>query len=427
MQVCRRWRYIVLESASYLRLTLVCTRGTPVADMLVHSPPLPIIIDHVDQDYDLATEDEEGIIHALKHRNRVRRIRLRKSVPVLERLVNSLDGEFTILEYLFVRSQEHVRPTIKDDMALNLPETFRAPQVRHLLLMNFAISIGSPLLTTMGNLVTLSLNLIPASAYFNPNSLLQRLSLTPQLEILGIIFNSYYPGGNVGRRPLRTPIIARVTLPNLRWLGFKGASGYLEVLLSHLTTPLLEKLQVYFYNQLTYSIPQLQQFMSAAGNLRLKTIMLSFREDYLNVRAYPHKDAKLYTLSMELSGRNLDWEVASAAQVFHTLKTVFSAVEHLALEYARHNISSEWNNEADRTQWRELFESFGNVKTLFVDGELVGQVSRALQPGEEESPSELLPELQVLSYPTMDPSLNVFTLFVDARQKAGSPITIVHS
>ena len=41
--------------------------------------------------------------------------------------------------------------------------------------------------------------------------------------------------------------------------------------------------------------------------------------------------------------------------------------------------------EADRIQWCKLFlfESFGNVKTFFVDGELVGQVSRALQPGEE--------------------------------------------
>jgi hypothetical protein len=165
--------------------------------------------------------------------------------------------------------------------------------------------------------------------------------------------------------------------------------------------------------------------MSTAENLRIKTITLSFREEYLNVRAYPYKGAKLYTLSMELSGRNVDWQVASAAQVFRELSTASSAVEHLTLEHARRIVSSEWNNEADRTQWRELLGSFGNVKTLFVDGELVGQVSCALQPDEGESPTELLPELQELSYSAIDSSLDVFAGFIDARQKAKRPVTMI--
>ena len=42
IQVCRRWRYLVLESAFHLHLSLVCARGTPVADMLaswrIHLP-----------------------------------------------------------------------------------------------------------------------------------------------------------------------------------------------------------------------------------------------------------------------------------------------------------------------------------------------------------------------------------------------------
>ena len=425
IQVCRRWRYIVLESSVHLRLALVCARGTPVADMLKHSPPLPIIIDHVDQDYDITEEDEEGIIHALQHRDRVRRIRLRKSAPILERLVNALDGVFPILDYLFVRSQEHVRPTIKHNMTLKFPETFRAPRVLDLLLMHFNISIGSPLLADMRNLVTLSLNLIPSSAYFHLDALLQRLSSIPQLKILGIIFNSPFLSRDIERQSSRIPRTTQVALPNLRWLGFKGTSAYLEALLAHVTVPLLEKLQVYFFNQLSYSIPHLQQSMRAAENLRIKTITLSFREDYLNVRAYPYKGAKLYTLSTELSGRNVDWQVASAAQVFRELSTASSAVEHLTLEHARRIVSSEWHNEADRTQWRELLGSFRNVKTLFVDGEFVGQVSCALQPDEGESPTELLPELQELSYSAIDSSLDVFARFIDARQKAGRPVTMI--
>jgi hypothetical protein len=292
--------------------------------------------------------------------------------------------------------------------------------------MNFAIPIGSPLLATMGNLVTLSLTLIPATAYFHPNALLQRLSLMPQLEILGITFSSYYPSRDIERQLLRTPIMMRVTLSNLRWLAFQGASAYLEALLPQVTIPLLEKLQVYFFNQLTHSIPHLQQFMSTAGNLRLKTATLTFHKDYSTVMAYPYEGAKMYALAMFLGGRHLEWQVASKSQVLQTLGTVFSAVEHLTLQYDRHFMSSEWNDEADRMLWRELLGSFCNVKTLFVCNELVEQLSRALQPGEGEPITEPLPQLLELSYFGIGTLHNAFTPFIDARQKAGRPVTMTH-
>ena len=78
VRVCRRWRYLILGSPSYLRLCLVCTTGTPVAHMLANSPPLPLIIDHIlkGQDHDIAAEDEEGMLLALQHRHRVQRIPL---------------------------------------------------------------------------------------------------------------------------------------------------------------------------------------------------------------------------------------------------------------------------------------------------------------------------------------------------------------
>jgi hypothetical protein len=157
---------------------------------------------------------------------------------------------------------------------LNLPETFRAPHLRQLLLKNFATPIESPQLTTMGNLVTLFLTKIPSSAYFHPNVLLQRLSLMPQLETLWIGFNF---SRDVERQLLRTPIMTRVTLPNLRWLGFQGTSAYLEALLPWVTIPLLERLRIYFFNRMIYSIPHLRQFMSTARNLQVKTATLYFR------------------------------------------------------------------------------------------------------------------------------------------------------
>ena len=398
--------------------------------MLAHSPPLPLVIDHLDRYDDINTEDEEGIILALQHRDRVRCIRLVKPISVLQGIINSLDGEFPNLEYLFIVHQRWQRSLTEQNTNytnLNLPEPFRAPNLRHLVLRNFDSPIGSPLLTTMGNLVTLSLSTTlsttPSSSYFHPNALLQRLSLMPYLEILGITFHSCSSRRDVERQLLGIPTMTHVTFPNLRWLAFQGTSAYLETLLPRLTIPLLEKLQVYFFNQLTYPIPHLQRLMSTAGNLRHNTTTLTFCEDYLQVKAYPHKGAPIFTLSMLLGGRRLDWQVTSAA----ALGTVSSSVEHLTLETDRPFISSESDDEADHTQWRELLGSFVNVKTLQVGYGLVEQLSRALQPGEGESPTELLPELQELSYFSTGASLDEFTPFIDAFQNAGRPITVVRS
>ena len=426
IRVCRRWRYLVLQSAFHLQVSLVCTRGTPVADMLAHSnPAIPLIIDHFDDRHqDLTAEDEKGIILALRQRDRLRRIRILKPTPILQKLIIALDGEFPILEFLFIWHQRYHRPVIEPITNLNFPETFRAPHLRQLLLKNFATPIQSPSLTTMRNLATLNLFRIPSSAYFHPNALLQRLTLMPQLEGLWIGFNFTR---DVERQLSRTPIMTRVTLPNLRWLGFRGTSAYLEALLPWVTTPLVEKLRIYFFNRMVYSIPQLSQFISAARNFQVKTATLYFNEDYVRVMTFPRIGDELRNLDMELGGRHLDWQVVSAAQVFRALSVVFSVVEHLTINYYRHNVSSEWNNEANRTQWRELLGSFKKVKSFSMDGELIGQLSGALQVAEEESPIDLLPELQKLSYSAIGPSRNAFTQFTDSRKKAGRPLTVNRS
>jgi hypothetical protein len=77
----------MLGSASYLGLSLVCAHGTPVADMLAHSPPLPLIIDRVDKNHCVNAADEERIILALRHRDRVRRIRLLMPIANMQKLI----------------------------------------------------------------------------------------------------------------------------------------------------------------------------------------------------------------------------------------------------------------------------------------------------------------------------------------------------
>jgi len=419
--VCRRWRYLILASASHLHLRLVCTYGTPVADMLAHSPPLPLVIDHVEDDHDITTEHEEGLVLALQLRDRVRRIRLQMPVPNLKRLMTAIGDEFPVLDYLYVAA-----PT-KEKSNLVLPQAFQAPHLRYLVLDNIICPIGSPLLTPTMGLLTLSLLNIHPSAYFSPNDLLQRLSLMPQLETLGIVFHSPVSNRHVERQLLSTPITAHVTLPSLRWFGFKGASAYLEALLPQMTTPILEKLQVLFFNQLTYPVPHLLQFINNAENLTFCRARIAFDEEGVSIRVYPHQGAKMYTLYVEVSCKPIDWQVASAAQVFNALRTAFLTVDSLTLEYNGSFIPSEWRHEVDRRPWRELLGSFSNVKILRigVGDDFVGQLSRSLRLEDGEAPLELLPELKELSYSAIDDDDAAFTAFIDARQNSGRPVTLI--
>jgi len=135
VQVCRRWRFLVLASASHLNLCLVCTFGTPVAEMLANSPPLPLSIDYFDEIRELTTEDEEGILFALQRRRQIRRVRLCIPVSNLQKVILAIDGTFPMLEYLLIKS-------LADDKSVILPETFQVPLLRRVILRNIAHSPG---------------------------------------------------------------------------------------------------------------------------------------------------------------------------------------------------------------------------------------------------------------------------------------------
>ncbi|KAI0289071.1 hypothetical protein BC826DRAFT_1034224 [Russula brevipes] len=389
--VCRRWRYLVLGSAAHLGLRLVCTYGTPVADMLAHSPPLPLVLDYIDRDREATLEDETGILAALRHRDRVRRIRLSVPASNFQKLVASMDGEFPTLEHLCLE------PQIDADDVL-------APLLRHLILVDLAFPIESPLLTTAVGLVTLSLQDIHPSTYFCPNDLLRRLSVMPRHDL--------------ERQMLHTPITTQVTLPNLRWLAFKGSSAYLEALFPLITTPVLEKLQLMFFNQLSYPAPRLLEFVSATKSLQFSCARFNFYE----------AESTKYTLYMGVGCPDIDRQVPSATQIFSELRTAFSSVSYLALEHGTYSTSPERHNEADPTQWRGLLRSFGTCRPSVCTTASSGS-SRALcgwgGDGDGEPPlEEPLPELKNLVCPPGVQVGDAFAPFIDARRAAGRPVKL---
>jgi len=391
--------------------------------MLAHPPRLPLIIDYIDQGRGVTADEEEGIVLALQQRDRVRRIRLMMPVPELQRLIMAMDGEFPILEHLYIGA-----PT-KHTTGLILRETFQA-HLRHFILINFAFSVGSPLLTntTAAALVSLVLQRIHPSAYFRPDNLLQQLSLIPHLETFIIGFDSPVHNRNVERRLLRELVMTPITLPNLHRMGFKGASAYLEAVLPHITTPLLERLEISFLNQLIFSITHLLQFIDEAENSNFGSAVLTFHEESLCMNAYPTEGARVYALHLEVGCRHFDWQVASAAQIVNMLRTPFSTVEHLTLEHRGNFKSSEPPNEDDLVQWHELLGPFDNVKTLSVFGGPTRELSFTLT-SDRGLPLELSPELKELLCPAGRGASHGHSIstFIDTHQNAERPRLLFHT
>ena len=385
--------------------------------MLAYSPPLPLTVYYISED-GITAKDEQGLLLALEQRHRVRHIRLLLPVPNLQKLIMVIDEEFPILEYLIVD------PPKDNTTILVLPETLQAPHLRHLALTGFACPIRPQLHPTAAGLVKLVLLTDHQSAYFQPNVLLQWISFMPQLESLEVAFTFAVPSRDVERQLTHTPITTHITLPNLRFFGFRGVSAYLEAVVCRITAPRLRKLQIRLFNQLTFSVPRLVQFMNTTEDLMFDGAVIIFMDKYIDLRMF-FSEADMYVLAVLVDCRHFDWQVSSVAQISNALSQVFSMVEHLTLEHEVHSRSSEEHNDVDRVEWRKLFRSFSNVKTLRVEDGLVEELSHCLRLEDGEPLLELLPELQELTYIGSGDTGDGFTSFVDACRDADRPVTLV--
>ena len=389
--------------------------------MLAHSPPLPLIIDY--QDHDITADDEEAIILALTQRDRVRRIRLGIPVLKLQKPIMAIDGEYPILEHLILGDLAEEKSTV-----LIFPETLQTPRLRHLdIKCSIQIPIRVPLLGTGAGIIVLSFAMDLPSTYFQPTDLIRWLSLMPQLEILSIFLFEPVSNSDVEKQLMRTPITTHVTLPNLRTFTFQAASSYSEAVLSRVTAPRLQLFQICYFEQPRYSIPQLLQFMGRIENLRFDRAKFFCGERVYVVVNPPGTNLPSAGFFMYVWCWPLNSQVSSMAQILNTFSQMFSTVEHLSLGFKEDRLSSEEHNEVDGAEWRNLLRSFSNVKTLCIGDGLVGELSHCLRLQDGESPLELLPELQELTYCGSGDTDDAFTPFIDARKSAGRPVTLIKS
>ena len=223
---------------------------------------------------------------------------------------------------------------------------------------------------------------------------------------------------------LHTPNIPHITLPNLRLFDFGGDSAYLEALVSRMNAPLLTRLSVNFFNQLSFSLPHLGQFVTTAENIRFSRVDFLFYHKAVVVFMYFSLSTSFPTLDIRVDCKHLHWQVSSMVQIFDVLNPLFSTVVDLTLDYRSQKLSLDRHNQTDRTQWRELLRSFRNVRTLRVHDGLVGEVSRCLASDEEQA-SEIFPKLETLVCSMGSRDEKTFAQFVRDREVAGLPIDVI--
>jgi hypothetical protein len=146
-----------------------------------------------------------------------------------------------------------------------LPQSFlgaicaKAPRLRYVDLEGIPFPAVWKLLSSAHNLVSLKLWDIPHSGYISPEEMATCLSAMTNLHTFHLGFSS--PRSRPNRANRRLPPLKRVNLPALTLLTFKGISAYLEDFVSWINAPVLHDIDISFFNQLTFDIPQLPLFI----------------------------------------------------------------------------------------------------------------------------------------------------------------------
>jgi len=237
------------------------------------------------------------------------------------------------------------------------------------------------------------------------------------LKFLSIGFRSPRPRPN---QPI-LPQLVRVVLPALTRFSFRGVSEYLEDLVSRIDTPALDIVNIYFFMDLDFYIPQLNQFISRVERFKpFHGADLSFGGTWTEIHLRGQAE-----LSLMVYCDRLDYQVSSMTQACHQLSPYLSFVEELHMLLPSPTLPAQ--DDMDSTQWLELFHPFIAVQSLRVVKNLVPLVAPALQGLTGDRATEVLPALRNLKLEGLEPSRRLWEAieaFIKARQLSDHPVAI---
>ena len=410
--MCRRWRHIIFASPLSLNLQLICTDRTPTRTSLNIWPPFPIVISCGFGELD--DERQDNILAALEHHARVTQIDFVDHKRfVSEKFTAVTRKPFPVLKHLILASTDEIV----------LHEEFlggSAPCLQNFVLDNIACPAFPRLALSATHLFNLYLWNIPNTAHISPEVMATCLATLPNLVFLSIGFQSRLSlSDRIGRPPP-----TRAVLPILTDFTFQGVSEYLEDLVARIDTPKLNRLEIHFFMDVVFYIPQLHKYIARTESIRpLNPAMITFSSSYINIILGPLAGV----VELRIGCREPDWQVWSMAQLCSQLYPLLSHVEQLDVRELTRGQARQGNG-IDPTQWLELLNPFPSVRCLHIYDELRPLVVRALQELTGERATEVLPTLRCLSFFEGPSQSRVIREdiqgFIAARQHSNHPVDV---
>ncbi|KAI9462659.1 hypothetical protein F5148DRAFT_1377109 [Russula earlei] len=391
-----------------------------MSEMLDVWPALPVEIRH--GSYLSKSWSWENVAVALEseHRHPICQIIL-FHIPTshCERLAAAMQKPFPELTSLRFEADDNTVTSLSDSFLGG-----SAPLLRRFSLWNCPFPGTPKLLLSSNQLVVLDLCQIPNSGYISPQDLVTALSVMSRLESLCLEFRSpLYPAS----RP--PPPLTRSVLPALTGLTFQGVHEYLEDLLAQIEAPLLSTLEITFFMDIDFVLPQLHRLISQIESFNScdrATVRTSDRAIRFTVY---RKSPQLPTLTLAISCRELDWQLASLAQVRSSSFPFLSTLVHL--DIVDYNVpQSHWKDDMETTQWLELLNPFTAVKDLRITDQVARHVFQALEELVGERVTEILPALQNIFLERLEPLGSVpkyIEGFVAARNLSGHLVAVHRS
>ncbi|KAN0128288.1 hypothetical protein V8E53_013872 [Lactarius tabidus] len=424
VHVCKRWRQVVFGSPLRLNLRILCTHGTPVRKHLDILPTFPIHIEYI-RGKPMERNDEDNVIAAFDHINRVSSVGLCLTVRQLGKIVTVMQEPFPALKKLYLKT--HIS---NDTPALPCEFLGRsAPNLQEIRLVGAPFPALQGLLLSTSDLVTLHLLNIPQTGYISPEAMVAALASLSRLEGLAIGFQS--PASRPDQ--IHLPPVTRTVLPTLTFFYFRGVREYLEDFVARISAPLLATIEIDYFNQLVdFEVPQLWWFINHSEDLRQASThcFVSFQDDRGSFCAGPRThilesepfDDFPCRIHVSILCKGIDWQVSHTAPAPNQISAALSNLLHFAI--TADDIRPELD-DMDGVDWLQLLRPFSSVQTLFVSREFAGQVSRSLDDIPEVMATELLPALDMLCLE--DQPVSSAHRFIAARWESGRPVTTVNT
>src|SRR6266702_2508404 len=401
--VCRTWRDIIFGSSHYLNLEFLCTYGTPVRNTLGYLPALPIVIHFPGYTED---SDEDNIIVALEHPDRVHVLKLNMQCSLSEKVATVTQMPFPALTHLRLESKDRPIPV--------LPDAFLggcAPRLQKIYLDGIPFPAAPTLLLSARDLVDVKLRDIPSTGYISPEAMVAGLAALSRLKYLALGFRcgSSYPDR------IRQPPSTRAGLPALASFDFDGLFMYLEDFVAQIDAPQLSRFGIEYLDEdedTDFQIPQLCRFFDRSEKLKLSL----FRRTNLDIEPY--------TIVIELDGGPSSFKLSipgeGISQVLNQISAMLFNVDRLFIN----PMYAEDDELTYEIRWLELLRPFTAVKVLSVQDDLSYYVALAFRRVTGEEAAEVLPALELL-FLENEPVTSVME-FVAARQNTGRPLTFIN-